>query len=101
MATTPEPQSPQKQPAKSENAEATTVELLTAKLKAATDKITALEGRNEVWILASQIPLEPQGDQKPVITHHPELGYYDAEHLADKGRKNRSTLFPFKLKKAE
>lgn len=55
---------------------------------------------HEVWMLATVIPLEPAPDQKQNVILHHELGWFSAEHLADKGKKSRP-LKVVQVKKAE
>jgi hypothetical protein len=62
---------------------------LIEKLANANDEIQKLKGRKEVFVLATSMPLEPRGDQKPHIDIHPELGFWFEQHEAEKGMKNR------------
>jgi hypothetical protein len=80
--------------------EAVTIEIVQKQLAAATAEIAKLKARNEVFMLATLMPLEPRGDQKQVVHPHSELGYFDAEHEAKKS-KHANTLKVITVKKAE
>lgn len=63
---------------------------LAKKLSEANRKIAQMELRDEIWVLADLIPLEPTPDQKQAIHVHYELGFAFTKDDIEKAARNRS-----------